>query len=154
MKTQTQAIVFGPGDGKVIPRPDTNGVVTLKLGREATNGAVTVFETSRARGDAGGPGLHSHPGFDEMFYVLSGEFVFTVGSEEIHAGTGSFVYLPRGIFHGFHGGGKSEDKLLAISVPGGIEDAFEEVAHLPAKAGTDEVSEAFRKHGIDFVPQT
>lgn len=150
MSSSAEPLVVAPGEGHLIPRPDTGGAVTVKLPSETTNGAITVFETSRRQGDEGGPGLHSHPGFDEMFYVLDGEFVFTAGARTIKAGAGTFVYLPGGVFHAFHADGDADSRMLGISVPGGIEHAFEEVASLPAGTDPASVARAFRNHGIDF----
>jgi len=101
-----------------------DGSVTVKVATEAG----TVFETERAAGDAGGPRLHSHPGFDETFYVVSGEWEFVAGDEKFIAESGSVVHLPRGVFHSFRSTGRVAGKLLGFAVPGGIEDFFEEAA--------------------------
>jgi quercetin dioxygenase-like cupin family protein len=121
-------IVVPPGAGTTLPRPEIAGVVTIKLAGEATGGAITVWESSRAAGDVGGPGVHSHPGFDEMFYVLAGEYEFTAGGQRFTAPAGTFVLMPRGIFHTFASIGPTEGRLLHLGVPGGIEDALEEMA--------------------------
>ncbi|MFI6339938.1 cupin domain-containing protein [Streptomyces sp. NPDC050535] len=34
-------------------------------------------------------------------FILEGDFVFTVGDEEIPAGPGSYIYLPPKVRHGF-----------------------------------------------------
>ncbi|MEP7223912.1 MAG: hypothetical protein ABI783_03005, partial [Actinomycetota bacterium] len=83
------AVIVESGEGKVIPRPMTHGSVTVKI----ANDVSTIFETERAMGDAGGPGLHSHPGFDETFYVMSGEWEFVAGDRTIVGGTGTVVHL-------------------------------------------------------------
>lgn len=105
-------------------RPMTKGSVTVKVAGETS----TMFEIHRRAGDARGPGLHSHPGFDESFYVLSGEWEFVAGDQMIIAEAGTVVHLPRGIFHGFRSTGRVDGKLLGVAVPGGIEDSFEEAA--------------------------
>ena len=115
-------IVMQAGEGKVIPRPTTHGSVTLKV----ANGASTVFDTERSAGDADGPGLHAHPGFDETFYIVSGEWEFVAGDRTFVSGPGTVVHLPRGVFHTFRSTGRLDGKLLGIAVPGGIEDFFEE----------------------------
>ena len=45
--------------------------------------------------------LHVHDSEEEAFFVLEGDFVFTVDQDEITAGPGSYIYLPPGIRHGF-----------------------------------------------------
>jgi mannose-6-phosphate isomerase-like protein (cupin superfamily) len=121
-------IVVPPGGGTTFPRPDTGGAVTIKLAREATGGAITVWESHRSTGDTRGPGVHSHPGFDEMFYVLAGEYEFTAAGRRFAAPAGTFVFLPRGMFHTFVSTGAADGSLLGFGVPGGIEDFFEEAA--------------------------
>jgi mannose-6-phosphate isomerase-like protein (cupin superfamily) len=135
-----EAIVIQPGDGRQIPRPVTHGAVTVKV----AGAPATVFETTRAAGDDGGPALHSHPAFDETFYVVSGEWEFVAGDRTLVAGTGSVVHLPRGVFHSFRSTGRLEGKLLGIAAPGGIEDFFEEAA------AANEDRMVGRKHGIEF----
>ncbi|MDQ4128792.1 MAG: cupin domain-containing protein [Actinomycetota bacterium] len=34
---------------------------------------------------------------DESYYVLAGEFTFRIGGQTVEAGTGDYVWLPRGI---------------------------------------------------------
>ncbi len=142
-----QPIVVPVGGGKSLPRPDTGGVVTIKLSSEMTGGACTIWESKRAGGDTGGPGVHSHPGFDETFYVLAGEYQFTIGHEKVIAPTGTTVFVPRGTFHTFSSTGLSEGRLLAFAVPGGIEDFFEEMASADDDLANGVVG---RRHGIVF----
>src|ERR1700740_2978683 len=64
---------------------------------ETTHGAFELVEDVRGRGE--GPALHVHKRSDEGFYILDGLFTFTRGDEEISAGPGSFVMIPRGTAH-------------------------------------------------------
>lgn len=146
MDTQT-TIVVPPGGGKAVPRPDTGGTVTLKLTRESTGGAITVWESNRAAGDTGGPGLHSQPGFDEVFYVLAGEYLFTIDGTEFPAPAGTLAFIPRGAFHTFASTGRVDGRLLAFAVPGGVEDFFEEMAAADASRSQDVAT----RHGVVFV---
>jgi len=138
-----EAIVLKRGEGRVIPRPTTNGSVRIKVAGEAG----TIFETERATGDTGGPPLHSHPGFDETFYVAAGEWEFVVAGRTILAEPGTVVHLARGIFHSFRSTGRMDGRLLGVAVPRGIEDFFEEAAR------TSNDGEAGRRHGIEFTPR-
>ena len=38
----------------------------------------------------------------EFFYVLEGEVVLRIGDERHTAGAGTFAFVPRETFHGFH----------------------------------------------------
>jgi len=58
-----------PGEGSVLRAPSGAGVL-VKLSSAATGGALTVFETSRDRGDARGPRAHRHTNMDETFFVV------------------------------------------------------------------------------------
>jgi mannose-6-phosphate isomerase-like protein (cupin superfamily) len=116
-----QAVVRKPGEGKLVP-PGTHGSVTIKVADEV----VTIFETRREEGDSGDPGLHSHPGFAETLYVVSGEWEFVVDDRDLIVDAGTLVHLPRGVFHSFRSTGRARGTLLGIAVPGGVEDLFEE----------------------------
>jgi len=133
-----EVVVLRRGAGRVIPRPMTLGSVTIKIADETS----AIFETRRAAGDTGGSGPQSHPGFDETFYVVAGEWEFVVGDRRVVAEPGTVVHLPRGIFHGFRSTGRLDGTILGIAVPGGIEDLFEEAA----QAADDD--EDGRRHGI------
>ncbi len=47
-----------------------------------------------------GPPLHSHP-WDEAFYVLEGELIFSTGEQDMHAPVGTFVHFPADSAHRF-----------------------------------------------------
>jgi mannose-6-phosphate isomerase-like protein (cupin superfamily) len=88
--------------------------------------------------------LHSHPAFDETFYILSGEWEFVAGERTLVAAAGAVIHLPRGLFHSFRSTGRLDGKLLGIAAPGGIEDFVEE------SAATREDREVGARHGIQF----
>jgi mannose-6-phosphate isomerase-like protein (cupin superfamily) len=133
-------VVLKLGEGKVFRRPATQGSVTVKV----MSDAGTVFETERVAGDAAGPGLHSHPAFDETFYVVSGEWEFALGERAVVAEAGTVVHVPRGVFHAFRSTGRLDGRLLGFAAPGGIEDFFEEAERVADV-------EAGSRHGIEFV---
>lgn len=129
MRTDSGApIVVPPGEGTTFPRPDTGGAVTIKLSSKITGGAITVWESHWPPGDTAGGGAHSHPGFDEMFYVLAGQCAFTAAGRRYVAPAGTFAFMPRGTFHAFVTNGATEGRVLHLAVPGGVEDFFEEMA--------------------------
>ena len=102
------------------------GLATIKLPSEMIGGAATVWESRRSAGDTRGPGLHSHPGFDEMFYVLAGEYAFTAGGRRFTATSGTFIFMPGAIFHTLASTGSLEGRLLHVAMPGAMEDFFGE----------------------------
>ena len=110
------------------------------------------------------PPRHTHSREDECFYILDGHFTFTVGEETLEAAPGSFVFLPRGLAHGFalH---SETGRGLSLYTPAGIEEAFRELSE-PAGALTLPPSPAgpppdavlarliavFRAYGVEFEP--
>lgn len=143
-------VVARADEGRSIPRPETGGTVTITVASHQSGGAVTVYTSERLAGDRRGPGMHAHPGFDETFYVLQGEYEFAIGSDVVRAEAGTTLFIPRGTFHDFHASGTSASKLLTICTPGGIEDFFEDSGRVAAHRLADEVDEVRRKHGFHF----
>lgn len=133
-----------PGEGRVLRTPSGAGVI-LKLASAATGGALTVFETSRGRGDARAPRAHRHTNMDETFYVVEGSYVFELDGEPFDAPAGTIVFLPRGTSHRFRSAGAMDGRVLCFAAPAGIDAFFEEVAdpNVP-------LDEAFRRHGFSF----
>ena len=78
--------------------------------------------------------LHSHSREDEIWYVLEGEIVFTVGDRKIEAGPGSFAYIPRNTPHTFQV--KSDTaRWFGIGTPAGLDRWFFETG-VPAESLT------------------
>ena len=125
-----QALLVGRDEGRFIRSPQTDGGVTIKVSSELSGGCMTVYESTRARGDKRRLEPHAHPSFDEVFYVLEGEYEFVVEDRVLQAREGSTVFIPRGAFLDFHNAGDSAGRLLTFCSPGGIEDFFEELAQL------------------------
>lgn len=69
----------------------------LKLSSKDTDGIVSTFDFIGL--DRRGPSLHVHPGQDEAFYVVSGDYVFQLGEEKQRLAGGDVIFLPRGIKH-------------------------------------------------------
>ena len=91
--------------------------------------------------------------------VLNGQATFQVGDEHVDAGPGSFVYLPRGVPHGF--AVRSEvARLLLVVTPGGLEGHFHrfgtEAAErtlplLPETPPLDAIGADLAAQGIEIV---
>jgi quercetin dioxygenase-like cupin family protein len=98
-----------------------------------------------------GPALHRHPGGDEAFYVLEGEYEIRCGDDAFVGAPGYFVFVPRGAPHGYtvgpHGG-----RVLVIT-PAGLERYFAEVADRLAHGAVsmDDEADIAARHGQEFL---
>lgn len=98
---------------------------TVITGKQ-TKGAYAVIDMLVPPG--GGPGPHSHPDFQEAFYVLEGEVEVRTELETYTAKKGSFVNIPSGgIIHSFKNKGQITARLLCTVVPSGLEEFFGEI---------------------------
>ena len=71
--------------------------------------------------------LHRHTHEAEAFLLLEGAMTYRAGEETHELGDGWFMYLPRGIPHAFRIRGDRPARFLAITVPGGLLDLYDEV---------------------------
>jgi quercetin dioxygenase-like cupin family protein len=95
-----------------------------------TGGALATVEFTHPTEFA--TALHVHHTADEAFYVLAGAIRGVCGDQEWRATTGSFVWLPLGIPHGYAVEGEETVRTLAIVLPSGF-DRFVVEAGEPAK---------------------
>lgn len=120
---RTQAYVLAPGDGRVLDMGPFH--MTVKAWSSETDTALTLLEADEPPGF--GPPLHVHDDAGEGFYVLSGEYVVYLGSEEHRCPAGTFVWVPAGVEHGFRVGA-SQSRKLNIYVPAAMEGYFDALA--------------------------
>ena len=105
--------------------------MTVKASGEQTGGAFGLVESHIRAGSS--PPLHVHHREDESFWVLAGNIRFRVGDEDIQAGAGSFVFLPREIPHTFVVEGDEDAHMLTLLTvrgdrSGGVERTGSEFA--------------------------
>lgn len=105
------------------------GVVTFRLLVEAdqTDGAFSLGEFAGKEGPW--TVLHVHEKTED-FYIIDGTFTFSVGDDEIEAGSGSFILVPRGTPHVMRAHLK-EGRFLTLWTPGGLEAMFVKLGQLP-----------------------
>jgi quercetin dioxygenase-like cupin family protein len=75
---------------------------------------------------------HVHELEDELFYVLEGEHVFEVDGVEYRVGPGATVFAPRGLPHAQRRVVHGEGRTLVLTVPGGFDGFFRELAEADA----------------------
>lgn len=103
--------------------------------------------------------LHVHHTADEAFYVLAGAMRGVCGDQEWRATQGSFVWLPRGVPHGYAVDGDEPLRTLAIAMPAGFdrfvveagEPARERTLPPPAAPDIEKLVAVGTKYGIENV---
>ena len=96
--------------------------------------------------------LHRHPSFQETFIVLEGRFEFEVAGERRSLGQGEMLVIPRGAPHGFRCTSPEPGRMLTISTPAGVFEAF--VADISAANNGGSEAEAravFARHSIELL---
>jgi quercetin dioxygenase-like cupin family protein len=132
-------------------------LATLKASGAGTGGALSVVEFTHPAGFA--TPLHVHHAEDEAFYVLAGALRGVCGEQPWRATAGSFVWLPRGIPHGYTVEGEEPLRTLAITVPAGFdrfvaevgEPATQRVIPPPAAPDVEKLLAAAAAHGQEIL---
>jgi quercetin dioxygenase-like cupin family protein len=127
------------------------------------SGGNLMVATCRSRPGAGSP-HNRHPGDDESFFVLSGEYEFLVDGARERLGPGGFVAIPNGSPHQFTNTASTDSTMLIICTPGLVHERFFSEAgaplphaqsDFPATEGAAELA-ALRsiaeRCGIEFLP--
>jgi mannose-6-phosphate isomerase-like protein (cupin superfamily) len=121
-----------------------------KVSSDDSAGACTVFELNAL--PRSGPFLHVHHREDEWYYVLSGEFLFRAGGEELKLLTGGSIWLPRGIPHVWANTTTTKGKLILMCQPGGFEKFFDEIGRVPMdKKSPNTMRDLMAKYGMEML---
>jgi mannose-6-phosphate isomerase-like protein (cupin superfamily) len=142
------SFVVGPDEGRLIDLGAFG--VTVKADEAETGGAVSVLEAKEPPGF--GPPIHIHHDCAEAFYVLEGEYVMYLDDSEFACPAGSFIFIPRGVRHGFRVGDVPSRKLN-FYFPASMMGYFDD---LGAALSRDDVSDEelagiASKHGMEIV---
>ncbi len=121
-----QMIARGRGEGRTL-LVGGGDLVTYKVRSAETEGAYFCFEVSTTHGF--GPPLHSHD-YRELFYVLEGEYEFTVERdgelETLSCAAGTSLAIPPNVPHTFKNASGGAARLLFVHQPAALEEFFEE----------------------------
>ncbi|KAA5536393.1 cupin domain-containing protein [Taibaiella lutea] len=105
------------------------GAYRIIISGKETDGNYAIIEMTVPIG--AGPVPHSHPDFEEIFYVLEGEVNFKSESGNFLAQKGATVSIPKGgAIHNFKNISDQPAKLLCTVMPAGLDDFFIEVETL------------------------
>ena len=88
---------------------------TVKAGELGAGRRLAVLEYLTRAGEE--PPDHTHDTEDEAFYVLQGALTFRCGDQAFEVEDGGFVFLPRGIEHGYQIRSQGDVRLLVVTAP-------------------------------------
>ena len=134
-------------EGKTIQFYNTKMVFKATLD-QTNNCYSTILMTHPA---SVGPALHYHPQGPETFFVLEGDYVFTLNGETLKASKGDFVIIPQNTPHkyksGTHGG------QMLVTTPASIEIYFSHIADqlLKGEVSLNDEFEFAKNHGQIFL---
>ena len=124
MSKHTQSpLVLQPGEGRAIDLGAFQ--VSVKANGDVTNGMLSLIEADEPPGF--GPPLHIPHDSGEAFYVLEGEYIIVLETREFRCPAGSFIFIPKGMPHGFRVGNVRSRKLN-IYTPAGMVGYFDELS--------------------------
>ena len=112
---------------------------------QETNGSCALIEGILAP-QSFAP-LHVHHYEDELLRVLDGTLHMVIENQELEAGPGSVVALPRGTAHGWSNFGNRDAHIMAMLVPGGFELFFEDMLGRSMR----ELTEIAARHGCQVL---
>ena len=116
-------LVRGAGEG---PATWVLGSLFEQLAsHDETAGALGVSLVTQPVGTA--TPIHVHTEEDEAFYLLDGTMTYSADGQLYRLGAGSFIFLPRGLPHGFRVTGSDPVRFLAVTLPGALMSLYDEV---------------------------
>jgi quercetin dioxygenase-like cupin family protein len=126
--------------------------LSFKRGEREDEGAYSLFELLEPPGAR--VDLHRHPAFQETFVVLEGRFDFEADGERYSLGPGETLVVPRGAAHGYTCTSPGSGRLLTISTPPRLFEAF--VADISAAnlEPSVDIGAVFARHGVELLPAT
>ena len=128
--TTDSSFVLRPGEGRSIDLG--NFAMSLKASGEDTAGGFALLEA--AEPPDFGPPLHIHRDAAEAFYILEGEYHVFIEEQAHRCPTGSFIYIPAGLRHGFRVGAVASRKLNLYS-PAAMVGYFDQLSAALARRG-------------------
>jgi len=138
---------FGKMDGQAYQLGPLK--LAFKRREGEAEGAYSMIESLEQPGAS--VALHRHAAWQETFIVLEGRFDFQAAGERRSLGPGEILVIPRGASHGFACTSPEPGRLLTISSPARVFEAF--VAETSA-ANSDpliDVRTVFESHGLELL---
>ncbi len=121
----------------------------VKAAGDTTGDSFSVIEESEPLDTP----RHVHQNEDELFVILEGEHVFTIGGETFQAGPGAVVFAPRRIPHEHRRVVPRVGRFLTFVSPAGLEGFFRELseAERSGKPMDEAYAEASEKYDVSWL---
>jgi mannose-6-phosphate isomerase-like protein (cupin superfamily)/predicted enzyme related to lactoylglutathione lyase len=130
--TEKEAVGIYPNGGRSIWL--LGMLITFKAVSEETGGEYSLYELTVPPQHGAPPHIHHRE--TEAFYVLDGQVEFLRGEHTVRVRVGEFVFVPRGVVHGFTNVGREPARFMGIVTPGGLHEKLLSGLGEPAKAET------------------
>jgi oxalate decarboxylase/phosphoglucose isomerase-like protein (cupin superfamily) len=112
---EVESLVFDWGTCKFLSAPEVTGAERFSFG-------MVILEPGK------GHDSHSHPGVEEIIYVVSGEGEQTVGdASPARVRPGASIYIPADMSHSTLNTGWEPLRLLVVYSPAGAENDLREL---------------------------
>lgn len=137
-----------------------NTLVRFRISSSEGADGLSAIEHQAAYGDS--PPLHSHRSEDELFHILSGEFLFQLGDQRKRAGAGDMLLAPKGSIHTYRVESREGGRFVTVTRGGDFERFVRalarpaERAELPPPSGPPSpeamaaLTQVAAEHGISF----
>ncbi len=147
-QTVPKSFVLLPGEGRTIDLGTFR--MSVKADHAETGGAFALLEADEPPGF--GPPLHIHRDAAEAFYVIAGEYIVLLEDHEVTCPTGSFIFIPAGVVHGFRVGGMASRKLN-LYTPAAMVGYFDSLSVAIGSGDADEASRSAiaAKYSMDVI---
>ena len=124
-ENDTTGIVIQPEEGEVL---ELCGVSELSVNIKVSPGLDgPTFAMGTAELAANADLIDNHEAFDEVIFIHSGKGSVTIGDEVFRASSGTTVYVPRGVHHGFMNTGETPWVFVWITSPPGFEEGLRQL---------------------------
>jgi quercetin dioxygenase-like cupin family protein len=138
---------FGKMDGKAYQLGPLQLVFKRSEGEQ--EGSYSLIESLEPPGAS--VALHRHAAWQETFIVLEGRFDFQAAGELLSLGPGEMIVIPRGAPHGFACTSPEPGRLLTISSPARVFEAFVADTSTANSDPAIDVRAIFERHGLELL---
>ncbi|HKY36259.1 MAG TPA: cupin domain-containing protein [Polyangiaceae bacterium] len=140
---------FGKMDSKAYQLGPLKLAFKRSDGADEGEGSYSVIESLEQPG--ANVALHRHPAWQETFIVLEGRFDFQAAGEHHSLGPGEMLVIPRGAPHGFACTSSEAGRLLTISSPARVFEAFVLDTSAANSDPAVDVRAVFEHHGLELL---